>query len=42
MTILLLEILKSDIPDNFRIEFYLLIIDTIIDDFSQRFDFHLA
>ena len=35
-------------PDNFRIEFYLLIIDSIIDDFSQRFDkesiqlFHLA
>ena len=36
-------------PDNFRIEFYILIIDSIIDDFSQRFDqesmqflFHLA
>ena len=35
-------------PDNFRIEFCLLIIDFIIDDFSQRFDkesmqlFHLA
>ena len=25
-------------PDNFRIEFYLLIFDSIIDDFSQRFD----
>ena len=25
-------------PDNFRFEFYLLIIDSIIDDFSQRFD----
>ena len=39
---------KCDIPDNFRIEFYFLIIDSIIDDFSQRFDkesmqlFHLA
>ena len=29
---------KCDIPDNFRIEFYFLIIDSIIDDFSQRFD----
>ena len=35
-------------PDNFKIEFYLLITDSIIDDFSQRFDqesmqlFHLA
>ena len=35
-------------PDNFRTEFYLLIIDSIIDNFSQRFDqesiqfFHLA
>ena len=25
-------------PDNFRIEFYHLIIDSIIDDFSQRID----
>ena len=24
--------------DNFRIKFYLLSIDSIIDDFSQRFD----
>ena len=35
-------------PDNFKIKFCLLIIDSIIDDFSQRFDkesmqlFHLA
>ena len=29
---------KCDMPDNFRIEFYLLIFDSIIDDFSQRFD----
>ena len=29
---------KCDMPDNFRIKFYLLIIDSIIDDFSQRFD----
>ena len=35
-------------PENFRIEFYLLILDNIIDDFSHRFDqesmqlFHLA
>ena len=29
---------KCDMPDNFRIEFYLLIIDSIINDFSQRFD----
>ena len=28
---------KCDMLDNFRIEFYLLIIDSIIDDFSQRF-----
>ena len=28
----------SDMPENFRIEFYLLILDNIIDDFSQRFD----
>ena len=39
---------KCDMPENFRIEFYLLILDNIIDDFSQRFDqesmqfFHLA
>ena len=39
---------KCDMPDNFRIEVYLSIIDSIIDDFSQRFDqesmqfFHLA
>ena len=25
-------------PDNYRIEFYILIIDSIIDYFSQRFD----
>ena len=29
---------KCDMPDNFRFEFYLLIIDSINDDFSQRFD----
>ena len=39
---------RCDMPDNFMIEFYLLIIDSINDDFSQRFDqesmqfFHLA
>ena len=39
---------RCDMPDNFKIEFYLLIIDSINDDFSQRFDqesmqfFHLA
>ena len=39
---------KCEMPDNFRIEFYLMIIDNIIDDFSERFDkesmqlFHLA
>ena len=39
---------KCDTPNNFKIEFYLLIIDSIIDDFYQRFDkesmqlFHLA
>ena len=26
------------LPDNFRIEFYILISDSIIDDFSQRLD----
>ena len=35
-------------PNNFRIEFYLLIVDSLIDDFTSRFDkesmqlFHLA
>ena len=29
---------KCDMPDNFRIEFYLSIIDSLINDFSQRFD----
>ena len=33
-----MNISKCDLPENFRIEFYLLILDYIIDDFSQRFD----
>ena len=32
------ENFKCDMPDNFKIEFYHLIIDSIIDDFFQRFD----
>ena len=32
------ENFKCDMPNNFKIEFYYLIIDSIIDDFSQRFD----
>ena len=28
---------KGDMPENFKIEFYLVIIDFIIDNFSQRF-----
>ena len=39
---------KCEMPNNFRIEFYLSIIDSLIDDFTSRFDkesmqlFHLA
>ena len=32
---------KCDMPDYFRIEFYLLIIDSIYDDLSQRCNFFI-